>query len=328
MPAPFHVSNILPERNIAADAVIQYDLGVQPLSVILLTLKPLNDTGTLAQWPNAYRIAQAINRATLYYRGQAVISMRGEDIAVMNYLRWGLVPPLVNSDNVNNERRSMTLPIILGRYPYMPSSCFPAAGKGELILELDIDVADTGYDTLNLQIDTVELPGAKPKEYEKRVQQTQTWAATGNNDLDLPVGNLIRGLFLWGTTGYDGATPAPSWGNVTVLQDNQEVGFRAMDWEVVRTLQMLWGRLPLPASEDDHFHTTTVDGNAGTAVETLGGGGYNRATTYNNYALLDFDPTGDDFFALDTAGARRLQIRANAETADAVRVVPIERIKV
>jgi hypothetical protein len=325
---PFHISNIVPERNIAADAVITYDMGVNPLSVILLNLRPLMDTGTLANWPNNYRLAQALNRVTLYYRGQAVVSMRGEDIMAMNYYRWGLVPIRQNADNTNNERSCMTLPLILGRYPFMKSSCFPAAGKGELVLELDIDVADTGYDTLNLSIDTIELPGAKPKEYERKVAQTQTWAATGNNDIDLPVGNPIRGLFLWGTTSFDGATPAPSWGNVTVLMDNQEAGFRAMDWEVTRTLQMLWGRLPLPNGEDNHFHTTTVDGNAQTAVETLGGGGYNRALEYNLYSFLDFDPTGDDQYVLDTKDARRLQIRANAETADAVRCVPIEVIKV
>lgn len=325
---PFHISNIVPERNIAADGVYTYDMGVNPLSVILVNIRPLNDTGTLSTWCNAFRLAQAINRASLFYRGHSVISMRGEDIAAFNFFRWGMVPFLANPDNVNNERRCMTLPIILGRYPYMPTSCFPACNKGELTLELDLDIADQGYDTLNISIDTVELPNAKPKSYERRVQQSATWAATGNNDLDLPVGNLMRGLFLWGTTAFDGATPAPSWGNVTVLQDNQEVGFRSVDWEVLATLQALWGRLPLPVTEDGHMHTTTTDGNAQTAVETLAGGGYTREATYRQYAFIDFDPTGDDSMALDTSGSRRLQIRANAETADSVRCIPIEVIKV
>lgn len=325
-PHGFHISNILPSRNIGADAVLTYDLGVQPLSVILLTLKPLNDTGTLANNANAYRIAQALNRVTVMYRGAAIHSMRGEDLLAFNWYRWGMAAPIVNADNVNNERKSLTIPLVMGRYPFMKDSCFPAVGKGELVLECDFDVADTGYDTLDFQIDTVELPGAKPTEFEKRVQQGQTWAATGNNDIDLPVGNLIRGLFLWGTTAYDGATPAPSWGNLAVLKDNMEVGFRGLDWEVARVLQQLWGRSWLPPAEDGHFHTTTTDGNAQTAVETLGGGGYNRATEYNNYAYLDFDPTGDDRYALDTKDASRLQIRANAETADAVRCIPVERL--
>lgn len=328
----FHTSNIVPERAIGADGVFTYDLGVNPLSVILVNLRPLNDTGTLANWNNAIRIATAMNRATVYYRGQGVHSMRGEDIVAFNYFRWGMLPIIYgsNDDDTNNELRCVTVPIVMGRYPYQPSSCFPASGKGELVLELDLDIADTGYDTLRLSVDSIELPNAKPKEYERRVQQTQTWAATGNNDLDLPVGNTIRGLFLWGTTGYAGASPAPSWGNVTCLLDNQEVGYRAMDWEVIQGLNALWGRIGLNGTEDDHLHRVTTDGNAQTELTTLGGGGHGPTAngTYRNYAFLDFDPTGDDQFSLSTANARRFQIRANAETADAVRCVPVEVIKV
>lgn len=328
----FHLSNILPERNIAADAVVQYDLGVQPLSVVLLNLRPLNDTGTLADWCNGFRIAQAMNRVTVLYRGQAIHSMRGEDLCALNFFRWGMLPTVKgsNGDNANNERRTVTIPIIMGRYPYLTNSAFPAVGKGELQVEIDFDVADTGYDTLNFSMDTIELPGARPKEYEKRVQQNMTFPATGNNDMDLPVGNLVRGMLLWGTTGYGGAAPAPTWGNVTVLLDNQEAGFRSIDWEVLTMLQQLWGRPGYNPTEDDHVHNTTTDGNAQTAVATLGGGGHDVATpaTYSNYAFLDFDPTGDDSYALDTSPAKRLQVRANAETADAVRLIPIERITI
>lgn len=325
---PFHISNIVTDRLPAADGVYTHDLGVNPLSVILLNLRPLNDTGTLANWCNGFKIAQAVNRFTLLYRGEAIVSMKGEDIAAMNYLRWGMVPMLGNPDNVNDERRNYTLPIPLGRYPYSRTSCFPASGKGELVVEMDLDIADTGYDGLRYSIDIIELPGAKPKEFEKRVQQTMTWAATGNNDIDLPVGNKIRGLQLWGTTGYDGAAPAPSWGSVTVLLDNQETGFRSVDFETLTMLQALWGRTTLPPHEDGHMHTTTTDGNAQTAVSTLDGGGFTRLAEYRNYAFLDFDPDATDAYVLDTKDARRLQIRANAETADAVRCVPIEVIAV
>lgn len=324
----FRYSNVVTQRTISADGVYSYDLGVEPLSVIMLQLRPLNDTGTLANWANAFRLAQAVNRLTVLYRGESIISMRGEDIAAMNYYRWGLVPQLLNADNTNNELRSLSLPIIMGRWPYSKSSLFPATGKGELQLELDLDIADTGYDTLQIAVDCLELPDAKPKEYEKRVQQSLTFSATGYNDMDLPVGNLIRGMLLWGTTGYDGASPAPSWGNLSVLLDNAEAGFRSCDWESLVPLHALLGRHPLPPTEDDHKHLVTTDGNAQTELATLGGGGYNLATTYNNYAFLDFDPTGDDTFALDATGARRLQLRANAETANAVRCIPVEVIKV
>jgi hypothetical protein len=327
MPHPFHISTLVTRRNIAADGVQVVDLGVQPLSVLLLKLRCLNDTGTLANWANGFRLAQAVNRLTILYRGQGIISMRGEDIMALNYYRWGLVPQLGNPDNTNDETRSLVLPVIMGRYPFMPSSCFPAVGKGELTMELDLDDADTGYTDLEFSVDAVEMPNASPKEYERRIQQTATWPATGQQDLDLPVGNRIRGLLLWGTTGFVGATPAPSFSDVTILSDNQEAGFRAVEWDTLQTLHMLWGRLPLPVTEDNHVHNTTVDGNAQTAVATLSGGGHNPATgSYYNYSFVDYDPTGDDKYALETSSAKRLQIRATAATADAVRVIPIERI--
>jgi hypothetical protein len=323
-----NLTNYLAQRNIAADGVYTYDLGVQPLSVLLINLRPLNDTATLATWANAYRICQAINRLTIYDRGHAVQSMRGEDIAALNFFRWGFTPFLANADDTNNERRVVTLPVIMGRYPYSLTSCYPARGKGELQVELDLDVADTGYDTLDISIDAIELPGAKVKEYERRLTQSMTFNATGAQDMDLPVGNLLRGLFLWGTTGYGGAAPAPSWGNVSVLLDNQEAGIRGIDWEVSQMLQALSGRPCLPPSEDNHLHRVTADGNAQTELTTLGGGGHGPTTPseYFLYSLLDFDPTGDDAFALDTSAAKRLQIRAIAETADAVRCVSIERL--
>jgi hypothetical protein len=328
----FLLSNQIPERNIAADGVFTYDLGVRPTSAVLINLRPLNDTGTLANWNNAIRIASAINRVTVLWRGQAIHSMTGADLVAFNWLRWGMLPHMYasNDDDTNNERRVVTVPVVMGRFPFDPQSCFPAPAKGELTVELDLDIADTGYDTLNLSIDTLELPDARPREFEKRVQQSLTFSATGNNDMDLPVGNLIRGMLLWGTTGYVGATPAPSWGSVSVLLDNQEVGFRSMDFEVLSAQQALLGRLGLNPTEDDHLHRVTTDGNAQAELTTLGGGGHGPtgAGTYRNYAFLDFDPTGDDMFALDTKTARRLQIRANAETADAVRCVPIEVIKV
>ena len=64
---------------------------------------------------------------------------------------------------------------------------------------------------------------------------TQTMGATGDQDLDLiSAGNAIRGILLFGTTPFGGASPAPSWGRLKLLLDNQEVGFANTDWEKVR----------------------------------------------------------------------------------------------
>lgn len=309
------------ERAIAADAIESYDLGVNPLSVVLLTLRPLNDTGTLANYQRYRGICAALNRVSVSYRGELIVSARGEDMAAFNWFRWGLEPWQANPDNVDNERRAVVLPIILGRYPYQGGSCFPATRRGELQLECDYDIADTGYDGLRVSVETIELPDAKPKEYEKRVQQVLTFPATGDQDLDLPVGNLVRGILLFGTTGYGGASPAPSWGRMKVLLDNVEAGFSNTDWEVAHMLPALWGRHP---NLGEHKHTVNA---AGAGIEETTSV-FDAMEDYTNYVYLDYDPTGDDTYALDTAGASSFKIRANAETADAVRAIPVERIKV
>jgi len=226
------------------------------------------------------------------------------------------------------------LPIVMGRWPFSKDSCFPAARRGELALEVDFDIADTGYDTLNFSVESTELLDAHPKEYEKRVQVLQTNGSTGDQDMDLvATGNLIRGILLFGTTPFAGAAPAPSWGRIKVLLDNQEAGFAATDFEVAQAMHCLWGRQP--PHYDGHMHRVTTDGNAQTELATVSGpfnvgagiAGATDISGWNQYAFLDYDPTGDDAHALNTKDKSRLILRANVETADAVRAVPIEVIK-
>lgn len=316
------------DQAISADGIFTFDLAVNPLSVVCVCLRPLNDTGTLSNSASYRGMCTAINRFSILHRGESIVSCRGEDLAALNYFRHGILPLQATTLDTDNDRRCVMLPCMMGRWAYDPVSCFPASRRGELVLELDLDIADTGYDGLRLSVETVELLGASPKEYEKKVQLTQTWSATGDQDFDLPPGNVNRGLLLFGTTGFVGASPAPSWGRVKVLLDNLEALYAASDFEVAMGLPMLWGRTP---PMDVHRHRVDATGGATeqttAAIQLVGGAGA-LGGAYTNYAFLDFDPTKDDTYSLDTSGHSRFHLRANAETADAVRVVPIEVIKV
>jgi hypothetical protein len=307
----------------SADGIEVMDLAVNPLSVILINLRPLNDTGTLANFQSVMGIAEALNQVRVLHRGAAIVSARGEDLLALNYYRRGMIPYEANPDDVDNERRCVTLPVMLGRFAFDPLSCFPASVRGELTLELDVDIASTGYDGLRLSVETIEILDAKPKEYERVTTINRTFAATGMNDVDLPNGNLVRGLMLFGTTPFDGAAPAPTWGRVELLKDNEQFGYAATDWECLRQDGQLMGRQP-PVSVA-HFHE--FEPVAG--VRTLGpprevGDGVSPGL--QNYAYMDLDPTRDDMFSLDTRGSSNFLLRANVETADAARVVMIERI--
>ena len=256
------------DQAIAADGIFTFDLAVNPLSVVIVCLRPLNDTGTLANFQSYKGLAAAMNRVSILYRGESIVSIRGEDLCAMNYFRHGIIPFQGQHDDTDNERRMAPVPILLGKHAYDPTSCFPASRRGELVLELDLDIADTGYDGLRLSVETIELLDAKPREYEKKVQVTQTWAATGDQDFDLPPGNLNRGLLLFGTTPFAGAAPLPSWGRVKVLLDNQEARFAASDFEVCQALHCLWGRQP--PIYDGHMHRFT-DAAAGAGTATTSG---------------------------------------------------------
>lgn len=308
-----------------ADAILTHELAVNPLSVILICLRPLNDTGTLTEWQSNLTLIDAINRVTIRFRGSSIISMTGRDAAAMAYFRRGVMPLQNNHQTLTNARRIVVLPIFMGRRPYDPRYCFPASRSGELTIELDVDVAATGYDDLQYTIETIELLGAKPQEYERTVQIARTNSAVGLNDMDFPVGNLVRGALLFGTTPHTGTTPVPSWGRISTIADGVQVGYAGTDFEVAHMLGSLLGRQP--PSFDDHAHlvdATQADADELTHTGPLevGSGGW------ANYAYLDFDPLGDDSHAIDTTGLSRFQIRADVETADAVRMIPVERVKV
>src|SRR5687767_10336176 len=271
------------DQLISADGLQNFDLAVNPLSVVLLCLRPLNDTGTLTDFPSYIQLAQAMNRVSVLHNGTAVKSMRGEDLAAMNYFRHGIMPFQGQHDETNNERRCAVVPILMGRFPYDPNSIFPATKRGELILEIDFDIADTGYDGLRFSVETIEILDAKPKEFERAVQVQQTFGAVGDNDVDLAVRGMCRGILVWGTTPFAGATPAPSWGRMRTTLDSREVGYAGTDFEVAQMLHCLWGRQP-PMYD---FHKHNFEPVAGTVTI---GRPFDIGLDWHQYAFMDFDP--------------------------------------
>jgi hypothetical protein len=324
---------VVQDQAISADGLQNFPLGPNPLSALLIALRPLNDTGTLANFQTYRGIAAAMNRITVQYRGMSVVSMPGQDLVALNYFRHGIMPFQGQHDDADDERRCCVVPVLFGRNCFHPRSCFPQSHRGELNLEIDFDIADTGYDGMRLSVEAIELLDAKPTEFERHIAYAETPGATGDFDLDMAVGNDCRGILLFGTTPFAGASPAPSWGRLKVLLDNQEVGFGSTDWEVLQADHCLWGRQP-PAY-DGHTHRVTVTGCAQTAVETVSGpinigqgiAGATDINGWNQYAYMDFDPTRDDLYTLKTKGSSLFVVRGNIETADALRAIPTEVMK-
>lgn len=320
--ADFIHSILATNRLIAADGDVTYDLPVNPMSAILLHISPLNESSTIANYRWLGEIMSAIDNVRVTHRGSAVVDANGYDLLMLALLWHRLGIWQSGAVSTDDDRRSIVLPILFGRKPYLPSECFPETKKGEFQLTCTWDIANTFFDALRVSIETIELPGASPDYVQKVTTLAQTFAAVGQNDVDVPIGNVIRAFLLWGTTTYTGAAPAPTWGQMELLKDNRQILYTSTDWEVSRAIAGLLG-VPYPPTFN-HIHGFD---------DAAAGAAFTRQpevviSKEDYYSMLVCDVLGDDTYSLETAGAGRVNIRCDAEAAEAVRVLPIERVPV
>ncbi len=318
--ARFTHSILAADQLVTADGDQVFDLPVNPLSVILLHVSPLNDTGTITDYSLLAGLLSAVDNVRVDHKGAAVVNARGDDLAVLAMLWHRLSIWQSNAVETNNDRRSIVLPILFGRRAYTPDEAFPATRKGEFRMTVTWDIADTGFDGLRISVETIELPDAAPSFVQRVTTLAQTFAATGQNDIDLPIGQIIRAVLLFGTTGFAGAAPAPSLAELSLLVNNLQTHYSASEFAVLRGVHGLLG-IPFPP-DFRHIHSVNAAGvgQENTQEPEIGG------SIDDNYVLMNFDPTQDDEYSLVTEGAGRVNIRVNADTADAVRALPIEKI--
>jgi len=320
--AVFTHSILAADQLVTADGDQVFDLPVNPLSVILLHISPLNDTGTITDYSLLSGLLSAVDNVRIDHKGAAVVNARGDDLAVLAMLWHRISIWQSNAVESNNSRRSLVLPILFGRRAYMPDEAFPATKKGEFRMTVTWDIADTGFDGLRISVETIELPDATPTFVQRVTTLAQTFAATGQNDIDLPIGQIMRAVLLFGTTRFVGATPAPTLAELSLLVNNLQTRFSSTEFPVLRGVHGLFG-IPFPP---DMRHVHSVDaagvGRENTLEPDVGG------SIDGNYVLMNFDPTQDDEYSLVTEGSGRVHIRVTADTADAVRALPIEKIPV
>jgi len=320
--ATFIHSILQPNVAVAADGQIAYDLPVNPLTALIIHLTPLNNTATITDYQHLAGLFSAIDTINITFQGNSIVNISGADMLALLISYWGIVPSLANATDDNNERRSIAFPVPLGRRLYDPDECFPATKRGELQALLTWDIADTGFDALAISLETIELPDANPPHVTKYTTLNQTFAATGDNDVDLPIGNLLRGVLCFGTTGFTGAAPAPTLGQLQLLINNRNSHYTSTDFSTSRLIRSLGGRNK--QVEYDHLHAL----NAAGAGQEDTREPMSDAQADENYTFLDLDPTRDDLYSIDTAGAGRINLRIDADAANAARFVPVERVLV
>lgn len=306
----------------AADGEVPYDLPVNSISHLNLTLKALNagtnTKATLAQ------LLGALEKIEILHRGQAIHSYNGADLFALNCILLGHEPVQANIINTDNATRSLGLIIPMGRKLYNPAECFPPTKRGDLKINIKIDIADTGYDGVIFQIESTELLDASPARYLKVTTLTATPSATGEMDVALPIGNPYTGILLWGTTVPVGTAWTTTIDYAKLLADNVERYYAKANWESLHADLILRCGACVDWSEKIHLENTGASyaQNADTATEEVVKG------DIENYALMDFDPALNDEFLLETSGLSELKLKINAGDTNALRALPMELVAV
>jgi hypothetical protein len=301
------------------------DLPVNPLSFIVVTLRCLNNCATIANFSKINALLNQISKLEILYKGSAIISGSLADLARMTSLLIGHQPCQTTATLVDNDARSLSVIIPLGRHLYSPDECFPAVRRGELQLQMTTAGAQTGIDTPTIQVETVELLDATPTRFLKATTISRTFAATGDNDVDLPIGNDITGVLLFGTSVPATTVLTATIGQLRLLVDNVESYYARTNWESLHNeLARYINEGPNSAAMKAEEHGAAANG----AGDLLITGQHGEVGFFDNYALLDFDPRKDDSFLLKTAGRSRIHLRINADVADAMRAIPMELINV
>ena len=292
-------SNLLKDYT-AATEVKKLDLPVNPLSHLILTLDGYNVTNeaTLAE------IIAFINKIEVSHMGMTILSLESEDLLGLNAYLYHALPVLTQNVATDNAARALSLIIPFGRHIFNPDECFPATKKGELTLSLDITKPATSFDNANINIEAVELLGASPKQYLKSTLLTVTApGATGENDVDLPIGNDIAAVQLRMTTFPTTSSHTYGVDTAKILVDNKEFGYASA------RAQCLTG--------DMIFRLSTLPRDIAAFGDVLPA----------NTVWLDFDPREDDNYLLQTSGKSSVKLRLDMGVDEATKVSVFELVK-
>lgn len=307
----------------ASPTVYNVDLPVNPLSHILITLKMAALAPVVTESPAFSSIMAMMERIEVLYKGSAVYSLNGIDcmasgVLVNNFQSWG-----VNAVDVDNAEWAVTFLVPMTRTLYSPTECFPRTTRGELILQITPQTTFLHFDDVRLQIETVELPDASPAQFIKQTTKTATVMATGQYDIELPIGNDISELVLYGATIPKDDADLPNFNLMEILVDNVNHFYPESHYD---TIQNMAGRMhAAPGYWGYHMQETPV-------TPAVAGGPVTAVIPANhilsNHLHLPFDIFKNGDYALHTAGASDVCLRIDAQTAGVdvgnIRCIPVE----
>jgi len=293
-------SSLLRDHTTATE-VDHIDLPINPVSHLIFTIDGYNvtDEATLAE------ILAFINNINVAKSGNTILDLQSEDLYALNCFLFKRRPVLEGKVATDNHRRVLSLIVPFGRRIMDPNECLPASKKGEYKLTWNTTVPATSLDNSTLNIEAVEMPGATPQRFLKSTLKIITApGATGNNDVDLPIGNKIVGLLIRMTTFEQASSHSYGVDAVKIMRNNNEFGYA-----FART-QCLVGDM-----------INRLDGQHG-AIAAQG------AIQPANTIFIDYDPNSDDEWLLETAGASRVHAVLEMGVDEATYMTVLELVDV
>lgn len=293
-------SNILKDHASATE-VIEKDLPTGPLSHLILAVSccQATDEITLAE------LLAFINKVEVTKKGVVIMSLESEDLFGLNCYLYRKTP--IKTNNVTTATATTTLGLIIpfGRRIFNPSECYPATKKGDLTIRIDTTEIATAAITGIYNLESVELVGASPRHYLKTtLMNVAAPGKTGDNDVDLPMGNQIIALQIRRTSGPADTTHLYGVDAASILKNNKQFGYASAQAEC-------------------------LDADIGLRMGGL------RSTMLLQQLLvpdmtfwMDFDPNDDDEWLLETKDATSLKLRLNMGVDEATNVTLIERVSV
>ena len=305
----------------AAAAPTEKNLGVNPISFLLFTIRAA--TLTVNVLPTLANLLGAVGNLEVLFKGTSIVAASLADHFRMCAALWGRWGIRENIDDDVNAVTFVTVPIPFSRIPYWNREAFPASRAGDVVLKVTPAATFPGITTVTMQVEQVELLDAVPQQFLKYTTFPKTPTAVGEHDMDLPLGNPILGALLFGTTVPTGTSFNASIAAVKMLVDNVENYYSFANWE------SLHGDFLIRAHPEWELETVRFLENLAAAytqnVET--GAPSDAQRIHRQYAYLDFDPLRNGMYQLETEGRGRVHLRITADVADAIRMLPIELIK-
>lgn len=295
--AEFIRSNILDAHTMATE-VVPYDLPINPISHLILTIEGKNEEAaevTIAQ------ILAFINLITVRHVGIQVINLQSEDLALLNLYLFASGGQALAPDASDTQHMAYSLIIPFGRTLFNPEECFPATRKGEFQISLDTTIPDTTFVEAVISLSAIELPAATPTRHlVSTLFSIAAPGSTGEHDIDLPIGNDILAILMRLSSFAGAAEFLFGVDDIRLLVDNRETGI--VSAKTPELLGEMISRAP------------------GTVRSTALQGGL----IPNTCTWMDFDPTRNGEYMIDTRGKSRVHLRANYGVNEAIWIAPLE----